>query len=146
MDKKILLAFGMASLCLLSGCSLFGQPEVINYVGEMETADEQFRMDGDLVNSSPGDAPTFRNVTVYLYTENGTMIESKRIGSLQRRTNVSLRSHTVPEYVIFNSPDFWEAGGITGGISVSYYEKNERGNYTERNAGSRSELPVQIPE
>jgi len=145
MDKKALLTFGVACLCVLSGCTLFGQPEVINYVGEIETTDGQFHMDGELVNSSPGDPPTFRNITLYLYSKSGEMIKSKPVGSLQRRTNVSVRSNSIPEYVIFSSPDFWKSGGITGGISVSYYEQNDQGNYTEEKAGARDGLPVQLP-
>jgi len=136
--RKQLTVVGVLCVLALSGCTIFGPPHVISIVGEINATDDGFRLDGE-VTGGRGDAGEFRNVTVSLYTENGTLIDSTNVDSLVGRTNVSMRTETIPQYVIIHSPEFWD----TQNVDVYYYELGADGYYSETPATSKEELPVQ---
>ena len=136
------LWFGlMITIGLLAGCGYLprGDTVHVNYYGTIEESSE-FRMDGYL--ASEGGSPerdAFSNITIRLYTAEGSLISSHDLGELSAdhgRLNVSVTEDTVPTYVVFTSPDFW-----TEPMSVPYYIK-EDGEYVLHEATSRDEMPV----
>jgi len=143
--NRVIIALSVAGLLLLSGCGILGNTEIIGIDGEFNTSDSTFYLNGEVVNSSPGDPPAFQNVTVYLYAQNETLLESQSAGTLRYRANFSIRSDTLPEYVIVDSPEFWEYGSALDGISVKYYRLTEENYYTVESVGSRDDLPVPVP-
>jgi len=102
-----------------------------------------FTMNGYVEEAGFGNG-TFRNVTIYLYTENETLIKAVSVGRfVGRQKDVSISSTSIPTYVIIDSPDFW-----TQPRTVSYYEWYEdqrRSQYRERDVVNRTELPVNLP-
>lgn len=65
----------------------------------------------------------------------------KTLGDLKANhgeLNVSVTTDETPEYVIFESSDFWQER-----TQVEYYEKTDR-QYAIRYVTSKEELPVQI--
>jgi len=112
---------------------------MISIDGEINATADGFHLNGDIINGGEGEAPEYQNVTVSLYTEDGTLIDSTTVGSVVRRTNVSMRTETIPQYVIIHSPEFWDARNI----EVDYYELGANGRYRTRPITSQDELPVQ---
>ncbi|MFD1512603.1 hypothetical protein [Halomarina rubra] len=92
----------------------------------------------DKIQSNP---PTYRNVTVLLYDEQGRLYQSERVGTVEYRTNVTVTSGTVPKYVVIDSPDLWNDSTIV----VDYYEREDSGLFRQRLATSRANLPVTLP-
>ena len=136
---------GIIIVCLL--ITLAGCPGVepgpgtnVGFSGKFAITEAGFEMEGKIAET-PGTAGfhEFRNVSVQLYTKNGTLIRSFQIGTLNWSTNVSITSKQVPYYVIITSPEFWEVDNI----GVDYYERTEDDLYIQRIASSKSELPVQ---
>lgn len=123
----------------LSGCGIGNSAYNgnIDFRGEMSIVDGEFVMEGEVVN---GGVESFSDVHVSLYSSNGTAFESVAVGDLEAETSVSVRSSTIPEYVIIYSPDFWN----TAKVEVDYYVRDETGNYTANTVDQRSELPVEV--
>lgn len=133
---------------ILAGCIFpIGPPEQVDFTGDLQASDDGFRMDGEIVNGSPGDPPRFTDVAVYLYAANGTLLHTEPVGALVRRTNVSIRTDFTPEYVIISAPEFW-----TTDTDVAYFELVDESEgysdrlYAERTITVRDELPVDLPE
>lgn len=144
MKSKILLIFIVGSI-LLSGCPAENSGGSINFSGDLNATESSFKLDGEVVNSGYADV-VHQEVSVYLVTANGTIIESQKIGQLNRSVAVSMTADQIPKYVIINSPDFWEYENI----DVSYYEfvqdsQAPEGIYTERSVSDESEFPVTVP-
>lgn len=81
----------------------------------------------------------YRDVSVNLYSKNGTKILSKRIGDLNESgggLNVSISTNKIPYYITFESPDFW-----VDNLQVNYYEKVDQFEYAVRTVDSKEELP-----
>jgi len=99
---------------LTAGC---GQPQGdIGFSGEINITEEEFEMTGEIVDGT-GPENTYENVTVFLYSADGTLIEQKEIGTFSRSSEpFSIRSQEVPEYIIIDSPTFWELNSI--GVST----------------------------
>lgn len=122
-----------------------GRGGEVGFYGTMNATESGFVMDGQITLG--GGIPKqdeFENVTVYLFTENGTLIRSHRAGTLTGLLNVSLTTSRTPHYVVINSPDFWEEPRF----SVRYYQfMEEKGprEYGIHYAYSRQDLPVEIP-
>lgn len=125
----------------LAGCVPQGESVSITYHGSINATDTQFTMEGFL--SSGGGIPDrdrYRNVRVTLYSINGTVISSQSLGNLPANygsRNVSITTSRIPQYVVFESPDFW-----TEQMQVEYYV-NADGEYRIEYATARSELPVE---
>lgn len=143
-DSKRIVTIGTVVFILASGCAMYPSgPEVdVSYYGSVDVTGGTFTMNGYLL-SEGGIANTdqYRNVTLYLYTEDSRSLAAIRLGHLRGeagRLNVSV-SRTFsnpPHHVVFSSPDFW-----TEDVSVDYFARVE-GEYTLREAGSKSELPI----
>jgi len=121
--------------CLVGSSGYNGQ---ITYRGDITIRNNTFVMDGALVNGGVRNTE-FNNVRIYLYYTNGTQINMIRVGTLKGGVNVSVRSDKIPEYVIVDSPDFWN----TQKVSVEYFKRMSSGEYTTVGVTERSELPVQ---
>jgi len=142
-NKNKLLVVVILSLSF-SGCTLINPPDNINFTGDIHTSDGEFRMNGTIVNSSPDDPSKFRNTTIHLYHVNGTLIRSHRVGTLERSAKISITSEQVPEYVVINSPDFWQRSILDPGVSIFYFELTEEGIYSEHGVESKNDLPVEL--
>lgn len=135
-------------LIAISGCPQ-GTGGEIDFEGEINATEDGFRLDGEVSNSGLT-APVHRNVTLYLYTPNGTVIAVDELGTLNESNSlgVSMRTERVPKYVVINSPDFWQH---EGSISVDYYVHDEDwqdepyGAYVPRSIDSKDEFPVTVP-
>jgi len=146
-SHKTLSAVLLLVLVAVAGCgntydeTTESEPSDIVFNGEFNRT-ENFTMDGSLSEGGFGNG-TFRNVTIYLYTENETLIKAVSVGRfVGRQKDVSISSTSIPTYVIIDSPDFW-----TQPRSVTYYEwlGEQQNLYWERSVGNRTELPVNLP-
>lgn len=123
---------------LLAGCVPAGNGITISFNGNMNTSESGFNMDGVLVaQGGIPDQDTYSNVSVVLYSNNSTIIKEKPIGDLasEGRINVSINASESPQYIVFNSPEFWQ-----GNNQVEYYVRNN-GRYGIKYAETESELP-----
>lgn len=140
----VALALALVLVTGLAGCpgAEPGPGSSVTFSGEFNVSDEGFVMDGQIVEE-PGAAGLheFHDVAVYLYTEDGTLIANEPVGTLDVRANVSITSEQVPQYVVLDSPEFWE----TETLDVSYYERTRNDLYAVRDATTENELPV-VPE
>jgi hypothetical protein len=59
--NRVIIALSVAGLLLLSGCGILGNTEIIGIDGEFNTSDSTFYLNGEVVNSSPGDPPAFHS-------------------------------------------------------------------------------------
>ena len=137
MRKEVLLT-GIVLVGALSGCTLFNDSnEDITIVGEINATDDSFRLEGNITNGARGEPPTFHNVTVYLYTQNKTLIASKEAGTLVRRVPITMYTNRIPYYIVINSPEFWQDN-----VEVDYFKLGDNKKYIAVNAVNRDELPI----
>lgn len=140
--KQPLLVITVAVFVTMAGCP--GQTPaggIITHSGDKIVTDGEFYLDGEVMNTGYA-SPEYANVTIYLYAEDGTLIKSQSIGTVERSTNVTMQSGRVPKYIIIDSPNFWKYD-----IQVDYWEYNEStGEYLPRSVASRNEFPVEHPQ
>lgn len=136
---------GVVIAGILAGCVTVpkGEEVDIHYDGSINGANEEFRMDG-YVSSGGGipDQETYRNISIKLYSKDGTLLCEDDVGTLQAhdRRNVSVTADIVPEYVIITSPDFWDEQ-----VEVDYFQRNpNREGYDREEATSKEDLPVSM--
>lgn len=143
MSNRASLVVVVALVLSLSGCPLESQQPggTIQSSGDTQTTADGFRIDGEVENVGRFN-PEFNNVTMYFYRENGSLITSEHVGTVDRPAEVSATLDEVPEYIIINSPEFWQTSPIT----VNYYEiDDEDGSYSEHAVADRDEFPVEVP-
>lgn len=148
MNRRVLLLMVVVVVLATSGCMRVepgpNAPTIINFYGEMNATDSGFTMDGQiLMGGALPDQEVFEDVTVYLFTENGTLIKSHVAGDLSKPVNVTITAEKTPYYVIVDSPDFWSESHI----KVEYYRRldsNVNRDFGEVEIRSRDEYPVQI--
>jgi len=100
-------------------------------------------MDGEVVNYGQ-ESRQFRNVTIYLYDENKTLISATPLGVISDEpVSTRVESDRLPKYVVVYSDEFWDVGEF----QVYYFVQTNRNDtsYREHVAGSVEDLPV-IPE
>lgn len=142
--KGLILAIVLTSS--ISGCVMVPKGEEVEvlYVGSINASNGSFQMDG-FVSTGGGipDRGTYRDVSIQLYTEDGTVLCGTEVGDLEAshsRRNVSVTASVVPEYVILTSPDFWNED-----VKVDYFQQDSNMEDYDRNyVGSKSELPISI--
>lgn len=128
---------------VLAGCAFVDYPETadVKFDGDFETNGSTFTMtgtvfpDGHVLNRSD----VFHNVSIGLYTENGTKLCNQPIGDLRvygGTANVSLSWHAIPHYVTIESPEFW-----TKDMDVETYANT----YENRGGGKWREIGVSSP-
>jgi len=132
-QKKLVVSALLSILLLTSGC---GEPTVnVDFDGDFNTTNGSFIMNGHLSNEVRGKSPNIESVSVYFYTQNGSLLNQTTVGGMN--TEFTLTAPEQPKYIIIDSPTLWEYQGA----AVAYYElQGER--YTEFRVANRSELPV----
>jgi len=131
-------------LTALSGCFIEtgGVPNVA-YNGNVSENGSEFSMDGYVEITGNNREDTYENISLELYDRNGSLIYEENLGTIDRRNEslpVSVSLSTIPEYVIFNSPDVWD-----GNAQVAYYVRSQSSStgYRWEDASSKDELPVE---
>lgn len=141
MNGRILLILSVMITMPLAGCGYVPEGDTvhINFHGSFDTTESGIHINGDLVaERRAAEQDVYRNVTINLFAENGTLLYQEELGDLKARVgrlNVSIKSEFVPRYITFESLDFWNEQ-----MTVDYYEKVDEG-YAVYEATSRSELP-----
>lgn len=131
----------LSVLAALAGCGVGGTNDVIGITGQLNSSDNGFSLDGTVENSGfDNDPPTYHNVTVYLFTSNGTIITAKSVGDLRYSTGVQINTTSVPQYVIPYSSDFWSHGDL----ALDYYSLSKSGQYVQETATEMQDLPTNI--
>lgn len=127
-----------------AGCGFVPQEpaHAIDFDGTVERSDGTFRMDGQ-VEVDAGAAPTrnFTDVSVVLYGAPGEVLERVHLGTMSTDSSVAPKRRPIdvvrdlsPEYVVVESPDFWD-GGRTAVVAFRW--NGER--YEEYRVESRDE-------
>lgn len=137
----------IVSIVALSGCPTDGSGGNVGISGDLNATEDGFYLDGRVGHTGLVE-PTYHNVTLYLYTANGSVIAAEHLGTVSESNSLSveIRTNRIPKYVIINSPEFWE--GSTA--DVNYYKYVEHvispdGTYSEQMIGSKDEFPVAVP-
>jgi len=113
--------------------------QTIYYDGDIKVENSTFEMQGNIYELSSVDK-RYNDFAVYLYTTNGTVINSTAVKQFSGEMEVSISSNKTPEYVVFYSPEFWTKGNM----DILYLvRQNESGEvfYRGGSAFSREELP-----
>jgi len=134
-------------LVMLSGCDnpYYRADSGLAHAGNASYSGDGFRMTGHLTVGGVSSNETIENVSVRFYHQNGSLIESRRLGDLNASNrepglNTSVTFTKRPFYVVFTSPDVWERG-----LSTTYYEFNPAsGEYLYVSTDNRSALPVAL--
>lgn len=132
---------------LSAGCTWYtsGPPQgvAVEYDGNMNASTDGFSMHGE-VSQYGQEQPALRNVTVYLYDDNETLIDTRRLGTLEDEPlPVTVRVDRLPKYVIFYSERFEDYDEI----QLDYYEQSNHNEtlYIVNTIGATDELPI-VPE
>lgn len=140
MKSEMILAAALVAMLLLAGCAYFPQGEEVNlgFRGTLNASASGFQMEGNL--STGGGIPdreVYRDVTIILYSAEGVVIHRENLGDMRtdRRFAISIAIDTIPHYVVFDSPDFWQDS-----MQVEYYVKMDS-KYGVEYATEREDLP-----
>ena len=142
------ITFGLVLLMMLSGCVPQTEPgqgvEVgFSKFGTLDRTETGFLMEGNVTIGGGGSRlDAYDNVTVHLYSGDGTRLLSRSVGTLNGSLYVSLQTKNQPHYVIVDSPDFW----LEPRITVRYYVwSSEHGKYGVEDATTTDDFPVEVP-
>lgn len=142
MKRRGTLTLFAGCLSLLAGCPYvdYGVHSSISFDGEFQVRNAEFSVEGELEEG--GAAPVkelFRDVSVRLYTASKEEFFSKQLGNLSAGGSlpVSISSARIPEFVIFDSRDFWGPN-----IDVTYYARDDETQYIPRVVNRRAAIPV----
>lgn len=139
--SRITVTIALVVVTILTGCSMSATSHSVYFSGTTEVEEDQFVMDGN-VSLSIGAAPdaTFEEVTVALYDENKEEIRRVNVGELTTNRaphaqRINITTHRIPEYVVIESPDFWQSDAT---VYVNGYKRPEDGgryeDYSRANA------------
>lgn len=143
MKRRTVISAIVSSFSILfAGCPRVDYPAVvtIDFDGRIEIVDSSFEMHGKLeISGGPPENDSYRDVHVNLYAEDTARIDRHSLGELRygERLDVDISSDDIPQYVTFESPDFW--GSET---EVHYYEQGDDPEYSIRVITEKEELPV----
>ncbi|ACV12809.1 hypothetical protein Huta_2648 [Halorhabdus utahensis DSM 12940] len=101
----------------------------IDFDGDIST-DPRFNLTGTIeIRGIINGYPSFTNVSIRLYRDNGSIIDSRCLGTIseEQALNVSLTANELPKYVIFASPEFWTKSTVDD-FQVDYFYYGN-GNY-----------------
>jgi len=135
----IIAGFGLVGGCLTSLNP--GPGASIMFSGSFNTSDGEFVMNGRIVETT-GENRVYENVRILLYTSETELERRVSVGDLDSHIDVHIEAKDLPKYVILHSPDFW-TDDSTG---VEYYELGQDGMYISYDVGSKSKLPVELPD
>lgn len=103
---SILSASVLAAGCLRTEP---GRAADVGFRGTMNATDSKFVMDGRVtLGGGVPEQDVFHDVIIYFFAENGSLVDSHRVGNLTGFVEVSTTTERPPYYVVINSPDFWE--------------------------------------
>jgi len=142
------LLFGCVALVAAAGIYLVvfstaispGSETAVEFDGQFEIDEDRFHMRGVII-PVPSTEPGIDNISVYLYSEDGELLEKRPVGKLNSGVNTSIRVETAPKYVIVDSPDFWTRSDIE---TLYYYKAGTfdgRPNYESKWVSSKTEFP-----
>lgn len=132
----------MIVLASFAGCYYpTGDGVSVTFDGSVNATNTGIVIDGNVSSHGIPEQETFEDVRVVMYDEQGTVLHSERIGDLdaesdRRRINVSASAH--PEYITFESEDFWAEPNI----QVPYFYRSYTGEYWRDEAAEQDDLPV----
>jgi hypothetical protein len=143
MRQKMFFFATLAIFVSLAGCGYVPQGEEVHigYRGTLDTSASDFRMEGNLTaGGGNSDRSVYRDVTVKLYSAEDELLHSESLGDMSTDKNLAMTVsiETIPHYVIFDSPDFWQEP-----MQVEYYVRMED-DYGVEYATDRGELPVKL--
>lgn len=141
--RQIALALVLAS-APLSGCFIEpGEGTMLIFHGDIGLSDGEFEMEG-YVSFDAGipSKDVYRDVSLELYAANESLVYKEDLGDIHngtQRVNTSVTHSPPPEYVIFDSPDFWDDDTAT-----EYYVRSEEAyrGYQVKVATESSDLPI----
>lgn len=139
--KQAIWSLSVVLLVVLSGCPVLEESGgIITFSGNLNASADGFHLNGEVENTGQVQPSEISRATIYLYAPNETVIASKQA---KLDTKVSMQTTTAPEYIIINSPQFWQFDDIT----VNYYKRipDEDIDYSPYSVGSRDEFPVEVP-
>lgn len=129
------------AIASLSGCYYpEGDGVSVTFQGSVNETDSGIAIDGNLSSYDNSEQETFEDVRVVMYDDQGNVLRSERVGDLDVETGrlrVNVSASERPEYVTFESEDFWDEPKI----EVEYVYRTEDGEYGWDEATERSELP-----
>lgn len=133
---------GVAVFGLVGGCvEVFPKTGIrVSFDGTLESTGDQFLVDGRLIGQGKINGVEFEAVNVRFLDASGAQFDREVIGQWRPADGpleFEATAQTTPEYVLFDSPDFWTSS--TPEITV-YYWRRVDGGYSEYPADSRSEL------
>ncbi|ELZ30500.1 hypothetical protein C475_00110 [Halosimplex carlsbadense 2-9-1] len=112
----------------------------IEFDGQFEMTESEFQARGAII-SNPSSGASIGNISVYIYSDDETLVERRSVGEANSGVNISLRVDSAPEYVIIDSPEFWSRPGI----NPLYYHKDGtfdgQPNYQSRLITSKQDFP-----
>lgn len=138
----------LLAVCLLiatSGCIIpepFGVQPDVKFSGEIDAEDDQFHMQGDIIQRS-GDE-TLNDVAVCGYTEEHDLLFAEQVPPFESREPIEITAEDRPKYVLIYSEEFWDADILSDDTieAVQYYELRQDGIYSTNWASSSEELPI----
>jgi len=137
MNRQTTLALATSLLIALSGCG--GSTINVDFQGNTTTSNEKFSMNGHITEESRASPKRLENVTVYLYADNETILNSTSFESIEggESSEFTLTSSERPKYIIINSPNFWSFDNP----NIEYYVW-QNGVYSPHIVGNQNELPI----
>lgn len=144
MNTRMPIIYCSIFMLLIAGCAYVPSGDEVNvgFTGSLNASSSSFSMEGNItVGGGIPDRQTYRDMTVNLFSEDGDLLLTKKLGNLRTdagRLDVSIAIQSVPHYVIIESPDFWQEP-----MQVEYYVRMDS-NYSVEYATARDELPAEI--
>lgn len=141
MTDRVIIIIMFLFLVGSAGCARTepGMGADVSFAGTMNATESGYTMDSQIaIGGGESERETYKNVSIYLYSENKSLLYLKQVGTLQGLLNVSLSVSEAPYYVIISSPDFW----ADSALEVAYYEKTSEGTYDVHYVSSKDDLPV----
>lgn len=139
--RKEYLVTIVVLVAVLSGCSTVSKGDEINvdFYGNVSHNNSHTMVDGELkVEGGIPDKSTYSNITVYYLDGDQNFRNRAEVGSIEdapNTTRVVSSAPIVAEYVVFNSPSFWD-----GKMELRYYERTDDG-YVGHQVAEEGELP-----
>lgn len=138
---RFVVAIVVLGIATIAGCYLPAGPGMsIDFGGPINTTDDGIEVRGELYSDGMPDQDTYEDVRVVMYDEQGDVLHSERVGDLEADSGtlpINVSASEPPEYVTFESEDFWEESEI----QVEYFYRTDHGEYWRDEATERSELP-----
>ena len=140
--RTIVVSVLCCFLLVSAGCVRVHPPRdsktAVYYHGSFNESGPQFVMSGSVgIGVRLPAQNSFENLSICLYSRDGDLVHAERLGNWNLEPqNVTIVTDEVPQYVIIDSPYFWD-----GKIRVEYISRTNDSLYDSQYAFSREELP-----